>query len=719
MSSLPVRTLPAAELVDGVPPGMPVMPVLTFAATTPDPLAVVSVGAATGTVLLWANAAFCTAFGFHPDNVFEVAPDSIGPDDVGAMSDAQRGRWHEQVEFDITRRVERRCTLTRLDGSRFPATVTTLPVGGADAAVWAVSVREDTDARRAEEHLSASEARFRALADQAPVGIFASEIGLRLAYVNRRFVEVFGVPTDEVLGTGWLGLVDDDDRDLVLSGLERVLCGESVEMRVTLAGGRGAVVDLRVVPATTPSGGAGFVGTIDDVTERLSWEHTLRHQARHDALTGLLNREGILDVIEEALARAREDGPAFALLFLDLDDFKLVNDSLGHDAGDELLVQVADRLVDAVRVDDVVARFGGDEFVVLCPGPVTDRGALRLAERLRAALTCTISIAGVDTGVSASIGVAVADRTVHRSASEVLRDADIAMYQAKAGGRGCAALFDGDARDVQRERLFLLSELRYALDHDLLDVAYQPIVDLATGRVQAVEALARWNHPERGAIPPDRFIPVAEASGLIQRLGTWVLRQAAMRIREWETALGPARPDHVAVNVSTLQLRRPSFVGQVREVLTTTGVDPERLSLELTESALLEDPAAARRTLLELRDLGVRLAIDDFGTGYSSLAYLRRLPVDSVKIDKGFVSGSDTAHDDAIVRAVLGLADSLHLEAIAEGVETAGQREWLHDLGCPLAQGYFFSRPRLHRDLQPLLTSALASGLPLSVEEGR
>ncbi|HWS36360.1 MAG TPA: EAL domain-containing protein [Actinoplanes sp.] len=427
-------------------------------------------------------------------------------------------------------------------------------------------------------------------------------------------------------------------------------------------------------------------------------EDAIRRRATHDALTDLPNRELLSDTItawgDDATAGRQE----ISLLFIDLDRFKMINDHWGHRVGDELLCAVAARLSSHVRSKDLVCRIGGDEFVIALSSPSHSILAEAVAGRVLDLFTRPFELTVGDVVVSASIGVAKADGSAE--AVELIRDADTAMYQAKESGRNTYALFDDSLRDGLHDRITLEQALRGALRRGELYATYQPIIDLATGELDGFETLMRWEHPTLGAIPPLRFIPVAEETGMIVEAGAWLLREAAGRLAQWRAERGPdAHPLHMSVNVSVRQLRDRKLVAVVREVLASTGLPPSALWLEITESGVMEDIDTALSTLNALHDLGVVLAIDDFGTGYSSLSYLNRLPVGIVKLDRSFVSevGRQGANEQ-IVRAVLAMTSALDLRVVAEGVETEAQRDWLREQGCDLAQGWLFGRPQRAED---------------------
>jgi diguanylate cyclase (GGDEF)-like protein len=425
---------------------------------------------------------------------------------------------------------------------------------------------------------------------------------------------------------------------------------------------------------------------------------TIRHQAQHDALTGLPNRV----LLTERVDLAMQAGGDQAVLFIDLDDFKWVNDSLGHAAGDELLVVVARRLQASVREADLAARLGGDEFAVL----VQEGGvevARAVAGRIIAALRQPVAAAGMQLVIQASVGIAAVSEW--RDTAELLRNADVAMYDAKEHGKGQFKVFEPAMQDRVRDRIGVEAELRGALERDELVLAYQPLVSLADEEIVGVEALVRWRHPARGLLPPGFFLPVAEESGLILPLGRWVLREACRQARDW-VGSRDGRRFKVSVNLSPRQLHHADLVDEVVGALDDAGLDPGALVLEITESMILRDHQAVAAKLRALRRLGVGVAFDDFGTGYSSLSHLLHLPVDQIKVDKSFVSG----HDD-MVGAILQLGRTLRLETVAEGVETPEQAERLRGLGCQLAQGYHFGRP--------LEAAAFSALLGLSVSGAR
>jgi diguanylate cyclase (GGDEF)-like protein len=453
-----------------------------------------------------------------------------------------------------------------------------------------------------------------------------------------------------------------------------------------------------------------------EVSERKEAERELAHQALHDGLTGLPNRSLLFDRLGHALALGRRDGLGVAVLFADLDDFKRINDSLGHEAGDEVLMAVAARLDDALRVADTlarpitetVARFGGDEFVILCEGLASEHDATRIAQRVGAALAQPFVLGSEELFVTASVGVAV-NFDSSATAESLIRDADVAMYAAKKRGRAHWELFDDAMRARVIDRLHRENELRQAIQRGELRLAYQPIVAVADQSVVGIEALVRWEHPARGLIPPMEFIPLAEETGLILPIGRWVLETACRQAAKWERTQ-PEKCPWVSVNLSARQLADAQLPNTIARALDDTGIDPHLLALEITETVLMEETESPVELLDTLRALGVRIFLDDFGTGYSSLSYLKRLPLDVLKLDRSFIAGleSDDESDNRIVAAVIEMARALGIDLIAEGVETKTQLAFLRELGCTIAQGYYFARPTSPEEISALLDARAA-----------
>ena len=447
-------------------------------------------------------------------------------------------------------------------------------------------------------------------------------------------------------------------------------------------------------------------GALRRAVEREQLEEQLRQRAFYDSLTGLPNRALFLDRIDHALARSDRLGHELAVLFIDLDRFKVVNDSLGHSAGDGLLIQVANRLRGCLRGSDTIARLGGDEFTVLLEGDSALTDATRAADRILAALKAPFTLDGQEAYAWASIGIS-GGSALRGSGRDLLREADIALYRAKATGRGRYTVFESRMSHLPAEHLHLESELHRAIERHELRVHYQPIFELDNSQITGLEALVRWEHPEKGLVAPGHFIPLAEDTGLIVPIGKWVLEEACRQMREWQRQHASAERLFVSVNLSARQLQDPALLQDVEHALRSSGLDPACLQLEITESVVMQEPEATVFKLNALKRLGIQLAVDDFGTGYSSLAYLRRFPVDVLKIDRTFVSGlGHNEHDPAIVQTVVALARALGLRTTAEGIEERSQWTRLHELGCDHGQGYVFSRPLRPEAVISLLDSA-------------
>ena len=569
-----------------------------------------------------------------------------------------------------------------------------------------------TEQRQAADLLRASEERFRTLTEALPVGVYQTNERNEITYVNPKWCEIAEIPEQDAIGLRFVDLIHPDDVDSAAEQIRQSRTSRRAfrtQLRFRTGTGKLRWLSTYGVPTFDEETGRlqSLIGSVEDVTPFITAQESLTHAATHDPLTDLPNRSLLLDHLDLALSRTTRDDSRVALLFLDLDRFKSINDTMGHDAGDDLLVEVARRLSTIVRPSDTVARLGGDEFVVLCNEVADEHHALAVAQRVLSVIEAEpFRLWGTKVAVTASIGIALSPVGIPAHPEALLRDADAAMYRAKENGRARLELFDEAMRIRASRRLELADELARAVEQGDIFVHYQPCIDLPTGRMTGVEALARWSHPVRGMLPPSEFIPIAEETGLIVGLGLRVLATACRQIRVWEDLLGDDAP-RVHVNLSARQLSANNLPVIVQQLVDQVQIDPGNLCLEITESVLMEDAASAVDALTRLKDLGIALAIDDFGTGYSSLSYLRRFPVDVIKVDRSFVSGlGPDPEDSAIVAAIISLSQSLDLEPLAEGVETPEQVALLESFGCTGAQGYLFAKPMTADELTPLLLAS-------------
>jgi diguanylate cyclase (GGDEF)-like protein/PAS domain S-box-containing protein len=557
--------------------------------------------------------------------------------------------------------------------------------------------------------LRASEASFRQLFADNPQPMWVYHAtSLQFLEVNGAAMRHYGYSRDEFLVRRITDIRPPEDVPWLTSELgSRTPGAHQSEWRHRLCDGRVIEVEVTSHEFVFDQQPAVLV-TVQDVTRRNALEAELRHQAFHDSLTHLANRALFADRVEHALQREARDTTNVAVLVVDLDGFKTVNDSLGHTAGDTLLVMVAERLQSVLRPGDTAARLGGDEFGILLEDIDSSTDASDVAQRLIDALATPFCLSGKELFVHASIGIALTGS--EHDAGELLRNADAAMYGAKNQGKGGYRLFEPSMHFAALARLELEADLRRAIEANEFVLHYQPVASLSTGKVVGLEALVRWQHPQRGLVPPDEFIPLAEENGLIINIGRWVLREACRQTRLWQTT-NPDLELAIAVNVSARQLADPGLVHDVSRVLAATGLHPATLTLEITETALILDTDAVIARLHQLKAIGVQIAIDDFGTGYSSLSTLRDLPIDTLKIDKAFIDRVTTgAEADGLVQAILRLASTFQLVTIAEGVERREQLDRLQELGCQQIQGFYFSRP-IPRDHVPAFLQRCANEL--------
>ncbi len=657
-------------------------------------------------LITWVSPAAIRMFGWQPAELIGRSGRSlVHPDDVHLMLDALK-----VVTADPTTHATVEIRVVCPDGSfRWVEETISNQVVEPGVQGLVANIRDISARRHAQEALRSSEARYRLIAETAQEGIWATDPQGKTLYANQKMADLLGFPLTEFYEQRSDKLISGVTRAQVRSRQRRrgSEAGEKYELLHTRPDGATRVLGISASPLVDDARYLGSLAMITDITAARQAENELVYRATHDPLTGLANRALLLDRVQESLDAAAKAGQgSTAVLVADIDQFKLVNDSYGHAAGDDLLVEVTRRWEGAVRSDDLIGRFGGDEFVVLCSGASEDVARARAA-RLLATLTAPIDLEIRSVNVTASIGVAVSaagDLTGAPDASTLLRFADAAMYEAKAQGRGRIVAFTPSLIERAQSRLRLFNDLKEAIEQDQLRLHYQPVVELITGRLLGLEALCRWTHPVRGEVPPIDFVPMAEETGLIGILDDWVLRRACRDAAAMRKRGILPRDGYIAVNVSAGNLSQDGFELMVRDLLLEHELPARALVLEVTESALMRDADAARVVLENLQAIGVAVAIDDFGTGYSSLAYLRRFPVATLKIDRSFVQHlTDSGEDRAIVRAIADLARALGVDTTAEGIESVSELALLQQLGCLAGQGYLWSPAVCIDDLAALL----------------
>jgi diguanylate cyclase (GGDEF)-like protein/PAS domain S-box-containing protein len=556
-----------------------------------------------------------------------------------------------------------------------------------------------------------SEERFASLVQHSSDLITVVGADTTVTYQSPSSERVLGYPPEELLGTRFDRIVAREDAGRVLqlladgSGYAR-RDGQVIECTLRHRDGSLRQFEILHTNLLDDEHVRGIVLNARDISERKAFEEQLAHQAFHDPVTNLPNRALFVERVRHAIGRARREERELGVIFLDIDDFKTINDSLGHGAGDAALIDVAKRLSSSIRTSDTAARFGGDEFVVLLEDLDSTQTAVDVAERVLEDLRRPLMVAGKELVVRGSIGISILDGGSGAGADELIRDADAAMYIAKRDGKGGYRLFEPEMHAGVLARLELRADLQRALENGQFELHYQPIVRLADGRVAGMEALLRWHHPERGLVTPGDFIPFAEETGLIVPIGRWVLREAcrqAVAVQRLWSESGTGGHLYMCVNLSVKQLQHSDVISDVRDALAESGLEPSLLTLEITESMLIDDPDIAVVKLKELRALGVRVAMDDFGTGYSSLSYLSRFPVDVIKMDRSFLRPDTTREAIDLSSAVVALGSSLALEVVAEGIELDEQLSRLRDLGCELGQGFHFAHPMESRHLADYL----------------
>jgi diguanylate cyclase (GGDEF)-like protein/PAS domain S-box-containing protein len=635
--------------------------------------------------------------GYQPRDLMYNGPVSYEsithPDDQLWVREAVRGALDEGRRFDLEYRI------VHADGSVRWVWERGTGVLNEEGQVIAIEglIQDITDRRKAVQAMREAEQRYRGLFNNAIEGIFRTTVDGQFLDANPALAHLYGFETPEELiaerrDIGRQMYVDSQRREEFMRIVRARGSVSGFESQVYRKNGDIIWISENARAVLDEDGKlVAYEGTVEDITERRLYQVRIEQQANYDTLTGLANRSLLQDRLEQALLTAASYNTRLAVVFVDLDRFKFINDSLGHHIGDELLKTMADRLESCVRDCDTVARLGGDEFVVLITGQTEPNIIRGIIERMLASVAQPWIIEQGEFDVSCSIGVALYPND-GTDAQTLLKHADSAMYRAKESGRNNFQFFTRELNALMTERLELESKLRRALERDQFLLHYQPRVDLDNGKIIGAEALIRWKLPDQGVIAPGRFIPLAEETGLIVPIGKWVLRAACAQNKAWQDA--GHEPIVVSVNVSARQFRQDNLVRTVAEVLEETGLEPRYLELELTESMVMHDPAQLIAMLNEIERLGVQIAVDDFGTGYSSLSYLKRFPVDRLKVDRSFVEHLATDSDDAtIVRAIISLGHNLGLKVVAEGVEHEDQRRFLRLNKCDEAQGYLFCRP--------------------------
>ncbi len=645
-------------------------------------------------IIVNANDKACEMYGYeHQDligkSVKEMSQDIVkGENYLQELSVNKTRQLFETVQF-------------RADGTPINLLISSSVVEYQSRQVVLSINRDITDQKKAQEALRESQQMLQLVMDTIPQAIFWKDRKLKYLGCNRYMANLMKLnePTEIVGKNDYDFNNKKEEADSYLQYDRRVIKTGIPQYNIiethTAPDGSVSWLDTNRVPLCDAQNNIiGMLGTFQDITQRKRAEKQLTHNALHDSLTDLPNRALFIEHLHHTIKiKKRRFAATYAVLFLDFDHFKVINDSLGHMEGDKLLIQIAQRLKLCLRSGDIVARLGGDEFTILLDDLEDIAEALQIAERILDNLNSPFNLGGREIFISASIGIAMNDAE-YTKPEEILRDADIAMYRAKAGGRARLEIFNQTMREQANTRLQLESEMRRAVKDEEFSVFYQPIIDLQNDKIVGFESLARWIHPTRGIVSPDEFIPLAEETGLIVPLGEWILRESCRQLRIWQSE-NPANADlSISVNLSCKQFLQPDLVECVSDILRETGLKAKYLRLEITESHLMEDSAAAILIMENLRSLGIKISIDDFGTGYSSLSYIHRLPINYLKIDRSFVSRMQLGSENGeIVRTIILLAKNLNIKVVAEGIETNEQAEFLKKLNCDLGQGYLYSKP--------------------------
>ncbi len=663
-----------------------------------------------GPVLLLDAAGIVTHVNEPMASLLGVPPAAFsGRELVGLAHPEDAAATRAWLRAGLTGRAEATFRVVHADGSWRCVEVLSAPLAEADAGARViVEARDVTERRRTEDALRRSEERYTLAARGADDGIWDWDLVADRIDYSPRWKAMVGAEEDQVTDrpSEWFDRVHPEDLDALKADIAAHLGEESTrfhsEHRLLGRDGSHVWVLSRAAAVRDEKGRAlRLTGTTTDITERKAGEHLLQHMAVHDALTGLPNRKAFLDRLFRSLRRAQRGAYQFAVLFLDLDRFKLINDSLGHVVGDQLLIAFAARLNECLRPGDLVAHLGGDEFGILVDHVQSPVDAGHVAERVQTSVSAPFKVGGQEVFTSSSIGIAFSASGYERP-EDLLRDADTAMYRAKSLGSGRTQIFDREMHARALARLTLETDLRRALERGEFRLHYQPIVSLATGRIAGFEALVRWSHPTRGLLAPAEFLSVAEETGIVVPMTSWVLKEACAQLQGWHGIPGAAALT-ISVNLASPDVAQPEMVEAVWEALAGSGLEARRLRLEITESTIMKDLDAVIPLLVALKELGIGIHIDDFGTGYSSLSYLHRLPTDALKVDRSFVGRSESPSDAAIVRTIVELAHNLNRQVIAEGIETPKQLALLRSLRCEYGQGYHFAPPLPPPDVEALI----------------